>query len=244
MFSSPRKGDKKASGVDELDESDHGESFIYTDKRGKGKGLMLPPAMAQPPPTFFAGSSPPSPVPEAVPSREKPLEQDVVDLTDLPPTVPVEKPKPKKPRKKKGEVDGGDGDGMDMDFDPNEGKKKKKVKAKAKEEKGKEKTSPGTGQVEVTITVPPPKTKGKGRSKGKEKEKEKEVFKSKEFINDSEDEGVLGGAIPATNILAPPVMGSPPPAIGSPPAASVLVPGSSGSGKKRKSNETDDEEVE
>ncbi|KIK09999.1 hypothetical protein K443DRAFT_118090 [Laccaria amethystina LaAM-08-1] len=234
---SPKKG------VDELDESDHGESFVHVDK-GNGKTLMLPPAMAQPPPTFFAGSSPPLPVPETIPSREKPLEQDVVDLTDLPPTVPVEKPKPKKPRKKKEEV--GSGDGMDMDFDPNnsEGKKKKKGKTKAK---GKEKTSPGTGQVEVTITVPPPKTKGKGRGKGKEKEKE--VFKSKEFVNDSEDEdeGVLGGAIPTTssiNILPPPAIGSPPPAIGSPPAAPALVPGSPGLGKKRKSNTVDEEEVE
>ncbi|KAH9481743.1 hypothetical protein JR316_0006270 [Psilocybe cubensis] len=206
----------------------------------------ISPRKMPPPPTFFAGSSSSSmgggkgdePITFLVP------QQDIVDLTMLPPTiapaVQKKEPKPKKPKKKKeAEHDYDydfvsaplpilDEDDQDEDFDPTgDGNAKKKKKGKGKE-KGKEKekpakkskakskasddsTSPGSGgaQVEVVITSKPPKSKGKGKAAINEEDKEmrteppldggnKESFKSREFIEDSdEDDPIrLVGSVP------------------------------------------------
>ena len=151
---------------------------------------------------------------------------DVVDLTMLPPTLaPLKVKKPRKSSKAEARLDEEaavpravvlDEDDQDGDFDPTgDSATKKKGKSKAKEKvakptksKGKPKESATAGispkaQVEVVITT----TKGKGRAKapaknkGKQKDAtaaDKEVFKSREFIEDSDDELQLVGSAAAT----------------------------------------------
>ena len=151
---------------------------------------------------------------------------DVVDLTMLPPTLaPLKVKKPRKSSKAEAGIDEEaavpravvlDEDDQDGDFNPaGDSATKKKGKSKAKEKvakptksKGKPKESATAGispkaQVEVVITT----TKGKGRAKapaknkGKQKDSaaaDKEVFKSREFIEDSDDELQLVGSAAAT----------------------------------------------
>jgi len=167
-----------------------------------------------PPPTFFAGSSSSSTTKNDVPQEPGVTSQpqfEVVDLTDLPPTLDLAvtaqdtsstSKKPHKPRMQKNKkvtmypnFDLGRepmvGLDDDDDFDPQEDKtpKKTKGKRKAKElpkKRPKEKKAKVTKtkeQLEVVIVRP------KSKSKGKVKEKQsEESFKSREFIQDS-DEG-------------------------------------------------------
>jgi len=152
---------------------------------------------------------------------------EVVDLTTLPPTLPPIKVKnPRKPKKAETHVDKEpvpravvlDEDDQDADFNPtSDSATKKKGKSKGKEKaakptKSKAKTKEGAvvlpkAQVEVLITT----TKGKGRAKAPAKNKkdstaDKEIFKSREFIEDSDDEIRLVGSAAdaaADNITTP-----------------------------------------
>ncbi|KAF9532487.1 hypothetical protein CPB83DRAFT_624383 [Crepidotus variabilis] len=181
--------------VDELASSSPADAYNAPPRRN-------PPTARQPslPPTFFAGSSsmgPPRTSPPAVPA---PI-PDVVDLTHLPPTfAPIvldkTKPKAKKTKKKVVLYDEEfepnaapmmvlDEDDKDDDFDPTgEGGKKGKGKGKQKEKKQKEKKATGKKKLQVEVVIP-----AKAKGKGKQKEpKELNVFKSNEFVEDSDDD--------------------------------------------------------
>ncbi|KAF9472737.1 hypothetical protein BDN70DRAFT_440528 [Pholiota conissans] len=135
-----------------------------------------------------------------------------------PTLIPPPKPKPKKPKKKTVDMSiyddnnfgaGGmivlDEDNQDDDFDPREegSSKKKKAKAKPKEKSTKSKSkakvasdepsAPAKGKVVEVLLDPRPPSRGKGKAKADDKGKkkdtsDKEAFKSREFIEDSDDE--------------------------------------------------------
>ena len=128
---------------------------------------------------------PPPPLPRLSPAKPSLVDStlhaspaELVDLSTLPSTIdtsldsaePTKKPKTAKPRKKKGQED----------LAANGESEKVKPKRKAKEKKQKKK-------LEVVIQMP----KGKG--------KEKEVFKSREFIEDDEEDAGLVGKKTACN---------------------------------------------
>ena len=170
------------------------------------------------PPTFFAGSSSSAGRNEEPPEPfVLPPQPDVVDLTDLPPTIDASVPdtnstsktlsknkKASKPTALLRDFDAQlpmrafDNDELDSDFDPaGEPASKKSAKGK-KKGKGlaKEKKAPAKKRREqlngVVLT-----SKKKVKGKGKGKESTAEVFKSTEFIEDSEDDDPLrlvGGA--------------------------------------------------
>ncbi|TFK33204.1 hypothetical protein BDQ12DRAFT_691404 [Crucibulum laeve] len=200
---------RKARMVDELD-----SDFEIPRKADKdGDVSMLPPAespLGSPPPTFFAGSSSSSisgvnrRAAEPAPPAHIP---EMVDPTIFPPNlVPAAstKGKAKKPRKKKGEVES-----MPQTFnlavDPNaptptsddstvDTPSTSKVKAKGAVKPKKKAPAPKKQQqMEVLITIPPLR-KGKA--------KEKESFKSREFIDD-DNEDELGLAPPAEPPIGP-----------------------------------------
>ena len=160
---------------------------------------------------------------------------EVVDLTMLPPTLaPLKAKKPRKPKKASAPIDDDDDeaaisraivldeDDQDEDFNPTgESATKKKGKSRAKEKapkptksKGKTKESaagisPPKAQVEVVIATKSKKgpTKNKGKQKDSASAADKEVFKSREFIEDSDDELQLAGSAAAAtagddNLLA------------------------------------------
>ncbi|EAU85467.1 hypothetical protein CC1G_06368 [Coprinopsis cinerea okayama7 len=176
-----------------------------------GDDIDLPPIDPKngPPPTFFAASSSLPTTAKGVDQREvlSHAERDVVDLTMFP-TLPHPEgnlPLADKPKRKKSKKARDDEDGYDPDFDANDHPPKKKKSSKKK-----------TGQVEVVITsrtgsnaiteghgddsmrlVQDGKDKKKKKSKSKEKSKEtngkkgnetQEVFKSNEFIEDSDED--------------------------------------------------------
>ena len=164
----------------------------------------VPPHLFPPPPTFFAGSSSSSigggggdrRLPPQVPSE---LARDVVDLTDLPPTIQptgatatkTATNKVKVSRQKKDDAKRMDEDELDDDFDPTESTKKRNSKPKPKpkpKKDGDTKTKKGEGkaQVEVSIVSKPRTQKGKG--KGKAATADKDTFQSREFIDDSGDD--------------------------------------------------------
>lgn len=133
-------------------------------------GQMDDRRMMPPPPTFFAGSS--SSVVSEGARSEALLNAEMIDQTALPPTIDScaslgkKVMKPRKPRKKKGENDADSGE-----------KAKSKPKPKPKARKN---------QVEVVITLPPSNAKSTAKGKGKEEG----AFKSKEFIDDDEEEDI------------------------------------------------------
>ena len=156
---------------------------------------------------------------------------EVVDLTMLPPTLaPPKAKKPRKSNKAEGPVDEDavpravvlDENDQDSDFNPaGDSATKKKGKSKAKEKavkptksKGKAKESAVAGispkaQVEVVITTAKGKARARAPAKNKGKQKDtasadKEVFKSREFIEDSDDELQLVGSAAAANDILPP----------------------------------------
>lgn len=163
-----------------------------------------------PPPTFFAGSSSSSADGNNEPKHiVTPHSQvEVVDLTDLPPTMDLaiaphdnsstsrKLPKPKKQKNTKAmnpdpDLDFGsivmrDDDDKDDDFDPQnqthkktKGKRKGKDRAKQRRVK-KANATKSKAQLEVVILRP------KSMSKGQEMQGE-EIFKSQEFIEDSDE---------------------------------------------------------
>lgn len=163
------------------------------------------------PPTFFAGSSSSAGRIERPPEPFIPPPQlDVVDLTDLPPTIDASFRNTKSTSKKLSKrqkaskstaqsdplqdfdaqlpMGAFDNDELDSDFDPVGGpaskksaKGKKQSKGSAKEKKALPKKR--KGQLDgVVLTIK--KTKGKGKGK----ESTEEVFKSREFIEDSEED--------------------------------------------------------
>jgi len=144
-----------------------------------------------PPPTFFAGSSSsvrdngerdPTPFPNP--------QAEVIDLTDLPPTMKPSKPNKIKKQMVNNEViptEGLRGDEGDSDFKPSGKKAVKKRKGKGKEpvvdqkeNKPKEKKEKKKQQLDGVVLAKRTKTKGKPI--------EKEVFKSREVIDDSDDD--------------------------------------------------------
>ena len=164
----------------------------------------VPPHLLPPPPTFFAGSSSSSigggggdrRLPAQVPSE---LARDVVDLTNLPPTVqPIGATasktatnKAKVSRQKKDDATRMDEDELDGDFDPTESTKKRnskpKPEPKPKAKKGgdtKTKKGEGKAQVEVSIVSKPRTQRGKGKAVAADKD----TFQSREFIDDSGDD--------------------------------------------------------
>lgn len=178
------------------------------------------------------GANPSIDAPEPLPPR------DVVDLTMLPPTM-VPQHKAKKKKVDLSMYEGSeqnkmlvlDEDDRDDDFDPDgEGsskKKKGKAKAKDKDKPAKSRAKPkpatdtadppgkGKGKLEVVLDTRPQskagaKTKSADKGKQKSAAANKEVFKSSEFIEDSEDElasidvaGSSGGIIRVSTASAP-----------------------------------------
>lgn len=145
------------------------------------------PTKLPPPPTFFAGSSSQILPGDASGQTSTGQEGNVLDLTVLPTQNPEKDPKPKAKRKKKSaEDDDDDGDWGAVSSKPKEKKTSKKKKA--------------LPQVEVVITTKPPgSTKGKGKKKkddeteasSRKVDKPKEVFKSREIIEDSDEDPLL-----------------------------------------------------
>ena len=152
----------------------------------------------EPPPTFFAGSSSAGQYVGQCDSNAFPnLQADFIDLTDLPPTICYAKPsKPKKIKvnteiNRTGDMSRDEGD---SDFKPSGRKSAKKKKGKGKEpvqeKEDKPKAKKGRSrkkkeQMDGVILQAKDKT---GKTKSKGKQNEKEVFKSREIINDSDDE--------------------------------------------------------
>jgi len=208
-----RTSKQKASDMD-IDELVYtspglGNPLTYGFKKRQDDPRDMPP-----PPTFFAGSSSSSTGtqrPQAPVAALNPPVQDMLDLTDLPCTVDMAAKNviPKKPSKKKNPVDDAnfdfdqhgppivlDEDDGDGDFDPSMNGKKgsgketaKEKKARERKEKEKEKRLTTKQQMEVVIPIKPTTTKTKAKGKGKETAIDKEAFKSREFIDDSDEEG-------------------------------------------------------
>lgn len=156
-----------------------------------------------PPPTFFAGSS--SQVNPSGGETSTVQAGDALDLNTLPIQNPEKDAKPKAKRKKKAvDEDDGDGDWGAVSCKPKEKKAPKKKRAMA--------------QVEVVITTKPPVTgkADKGKKKKKDDEvavgprqagKTKEVFKSRETIEDSDEDPLMESYRPeetAAASLSPP----------------------------------------
>jgi hypothetical protein len=192
--SSSNLGHKVQGEFDELfsgDEDIFGPELVPpVDPKGQG----LPP-----PPTFFAGSSSQVKGDEGVPSMGQ--EGGGLNVTSLS-AQPQEDPKPKaKMKKKAAEEDDDDGEWGAAPPKPKEKKTSKKKKA--------------FSGVEVVITSKPP---GKGkRDKEKKKdegsssrkgEKTKEVFKSREMIEDSDEDPLLESYRPEEEAMGVP-LGSP-----------------------------------
>lgn len=158
LVNKPRQARKRKRPA--VDDDDDGVNVDVDAQR------MPPPALPQPPPTFFAGSS--------------------SSVASAPIDGPIETPAASKSiKKRKAKADDDDYSVVDDDGP------RPKPAAKAKKPKGKGKKAVIDDNVEVVIEV---KAKGKGKGKasakgkGKGKEKEKEVYKSKEFVNDEDDD--------------------------------------------------------
>lgn len=150
----------------------------------------------EPPPTFFAGSSS-SFVQNNGERDSSPLpnpQADVIDLTDLPPTMKPSKPKKSKKKMINTEViptEEPRGDKGDSDFKPSGKKAVKKRKGNGKDpvilqkenmpKEKKERARKKKEQLDGVVLLAN-KTKTKGRPI------EKEVFKSREFIDDSDND--------------------------------------------------------
>ena len=182
--------------IDELASDNPGSGkrdIAARSKYGNGRAEQVPPHILPPPPTFFAGSSSSSIGGGDRKIPHVPLARDVVDLTMLPPTIqPICAATAKKATKAKTSrrktVDAMDEHEPDGDFDPTESTKKGKSKQKLKPRAKKAKKGEERARVEVSIVSKPkaPKTKGKGKEKATTADKD--AFKSREFIDSSDEE--------------------------------------------------------
>lgn len=153
----------------------------------------------EPPPTFFAGSSSSAGRHDGQRDRSEP-QAEIIDLTDLPPTMDAKSSISNKNKRSKTEteinsiVEGG-GEEEGSDFKPSGRKTTKKRKSKGKEPpKGKDnkpkekkgRTRKKKDQLESVVSQPKGKT---GKTRTMEDQIEKEVFKSREIIDDSDEDG-------------------------------------------------------
>ncbi|KAJ2924784.1 hypothetical protein H1R20_g12317, partial [Candolleomyces eurysporus] len=176
------------------------------------------PKALPPPPTFFAGSSSLMPQDDRI-QPSAPPQREIFDLTTFPTQLPARNAETTqtKPKRKKKVVDPDD---EDEDWGAPSSKAKEKKKPAKKREKAAKKGVESVGQVEVVITSKPPtsmateplphqppassgkgdKDKGKSKKKAKGKdgsgsskkaEEAKDVFKSKETIEDSDEDPLL-----------------------------------------------------
>ncbi|KAF8896417.1 hypothetical protein BD779DRAFT_1466372 [Infundibulicybe gibba] len=176
--SKSKSGKNKKAAVDELE---------FDDSETHGVDLRMQPSAAvpqiAPPPTFFAASSsslpPPiqDPDPLAALTKEPSPPEDIVDLSDLPPTIrPTETKKgakPRKPRAKKGkDIDAG---GAGADTEP--------TKAPPKGgRKGKNAKNVQVHNETIALSV--------GSVKGKERQTPKSTFID-DIHNDTDDRAIL-----------------------------------------------------
>lgn len=169
----------------------------------------------EPPPTFFAGSS--SIGRQDITADLNAISEpkvDIVDLTDLPATLHCAKSSKSKKRKVEVEINPDVvlcADDGDSDFEPSgkkSGKKRKgkgKLPTKEKENKPKEKKA-NTRKKEFDGVILQPRDKSR-ISKTKGKQVEKEAFKSREFIDNSDedlpDPLLLTGGLPSEGLSLP-----------------------------------------